>query len=159
VRALGADVEPECAGFANGEVRHDLWETPNGATGLHGEALIDRQVVDERRGLTQRPQSARMRARRVDHHTGAEFVVTPQITVDVAGQHQIDHSAAGSVLADLQTAVVDEPLRRAGVNREHGGVHVSLANPHRHGEHRSRDGVLRIRHVGHCNPLVIGPSR
>ena len=69
-------------------------------------------------------------------------MVLPQVAVDVAGQHQVDHGAAGAVLADLQTAVVDEPLRGRGVNRKHRGVYVRFSNPHRHGEHRSGDDVL-----------------
>ena len=86
--------------------------------------------------------AAGVRARRVDHHAGTEFVVLPQIAVDVARQHQVDDGAPRAVLADLQAAVVDKSLSRSGIHREHRGVNVRLTNLHRHGEHCSGDGVL-----------------
>lgn len=70
-------------------------EAPDGPAGLQGERLVDRQVVDEGGRVAQGFESLGIRARRVHHHTGAELVVAPEVTVEVAGQHQRHHRAAG----------------------------------------------------------------
>lgn len=69
-------------------------------------------------------------------------MVLPQVAVDVAGQHQVDHGPARAVLADFQTAVVDKALGRLRIHRKHRGVHVRFTYPHRHGEDRPRNDVL-----------------
>ena len=84
-RTVDADVETELAAIPNGEVRHDLRETLDAPPGLQGEGLVDRQMMDERRRVAQRLRAARTRTGRVDHDAGAEFVVLPEVAVEVAG--------------------------------------------------------------------------
>ena len=52
---VGAHVETKSAAVANGEVRHDLWKSPDRPTGLQGEGWVDRQVVDDA-AVAERPQ-------------------------------------------------------------------------------------------------------
>jgi len=142
VLAAGSHIEAQPLTVANGEVRHDLREPPDGAPGLQRELLIHRQVVDERTGGAQCAPAAGGRTRRVDHHRGTELVVLAQIAVDVAGQHQVDHRLSGPVLENLQAAVVDHRLRGIRRNREHRGMHIRLTDADRHGKHSASDGVL-----------------
>ena len=113
-----------------------------------GEFLVDGQVVNEGASRPQCPWSARTRARWVDHHAGAEFVVLAEVAIDVVHQHQDHDRASGQVPADLQSAVVDQVLRGVGIDREHRHVLSGLADLHRHRDYGARDGVLRG-----CHPV------
>ncbi len=128
-RAVDADVEPERTVLPNGEVRHDLRVTPDSSACLQSESLVDRHVVDEGAGGAERSQPARTRAVRIDHDAGRELVVRAEVTVEVAGQHQVDDGATGPVLAHLKSAVIDELLRRIGIDGEHRGVQRRPCGP------------------------------
>ena len=156
-RSAFGDLEAERARVTNGEVRHDLRETPDGAACFEGEGLIDRQMVDERGGVTQRLEAAGRRPRRIDHDAGAEFVVAAEIAVHIPGEHQRHHGSSRTEFADLQSAVVDEPLSCVCGNREHRGVHVGFADPNGHREYGSGDGVLRsgVLGCGHVATVML----
>ena len=104
-------------------------------------------MVDECGGIAECPEATGRRTRRIDHHAGAEFVVAAEITVDVAGEHQRHHRATRPEPADLQSAVVDQPLSGVGLNGEHRGMHVGFADPNGHREYGSGNGVLGNRHA------------
>ena len=93
--------------------------------------------------------------RRIDHHTGAEFVVLAEVAVDEVRQYQDHDCTPGQVPADLQAAVVDHLLGGVGVHREHRDVLSGLADLHRHREHRACDGVLRSSHPANLERVLV----
>ena len=78
-------------------------------------------------------------------------------TVHVPGEHQRYHGSSRTEFADLQSAVVDEPLSRVCGNREHRGVHVGFADAYWHREYGSGNGVLRsgVLRSGHVATVML----
>ena len=117
-------------------------------------------MVDERRGITEGLEAAGGRTRWIDHDAGSEFVVAAEIAVHVPGEHQRHHRSSRAEPADLQPAVVDQPLSRVGLNGEHRGMHVGFADPNGHREYGSSNGVLGSGMLGsgHGSTVMRGES-
>ncbi|GAT01564.1 uncharacterized protein RMCFA_1676, partial [Mycolicibacterium fortuitum subsp. acetamidolyticum] len=133
---------------ADGEVRQDFRIAPDLPTGLQRELAVDREVVHEGSCRTQATQPGLLGPRPVHHHIGAVLQVRPQVTVDVAHQHQHDDGAARSKPIHAQAAVVDHALRGIGIHREHRHVLFGGTDLHRHRQHGAEDGVLRGPRIG-----------
>src|ERR1700712_131753 len=80
---VDADVEAELTTFANSEVGHHLWVSPDRPSGLQGERLVDGQMVDERACGLQCLEPGGIRSRRVDHDVRAVLEVLAKVAVHV----------------------------------------------------------------------------
>lgn len=101
-----------------------------GATGQHGT-----QVTEARGGGG---------AVVVDHEGDAEFVVGAEITVEIVDEDERADGTATGQAQDVQTRVVDGPLR--GVGGHHIGGHEGAREPD---PHRHVDVLAKNRVGGH----------